>query len=405
MIHVIGVGIEGVKGLSEKSVHTITGAKLVIGSERHLKQLPDLPASKKYSLKSDLFKMVDVIKKKRKSDVVVLASGDPNLFGITNYLLKNFGKDSITITPAVSSMQWAFALAKETWEDAEVVSAHGRQTDEVVRAALMRDKVGVFTDDKNSPDKIAAALIKGGIGERKVFVCENLGTENMKVFEGTLQETALKRFGPMNVMIIKKEKASGTVAKKYTKAIGIPDFLIAHREGMITKAEVRAITLSKLRPDRGNIMWDIGAGCGSVSVEAEPLVAPGKVFAIEKDPRQLTFLKKNIAQFSASGVEPVAGEAPEVLKSLPDPDIVFIGGSSGVIAEILAYVDTRLKKGGRLVLNLVTIENLFEVIEFMKSYNYAFEMTSASVSRSKELADKHFMVAANPVIIVMGIKT
>lgn len=405
MIHVIGVGVEGVRCLSEKSLETLGRAKLVIGSERHLNQLPDLPASRKYSLKADLFKMVDVIKKKRKSDVVVLASGDPNLYGITNYLLKNFGKDDITITPAVSSMQWAFALAKESWEDAEIVSAHGRSIDDVVRAAMMREKVGVFTDDKNSPDKIAAALIKDGIGGRKVFVCENLGSDNPKVFEGTLADAAQKRFGPMNVMIIKKEKPSGTAGRQHTKAIGIPDFQFAHREGMITKAEVRAIALSKLRPDRGSVMWDVGAGCGSISIEAEPLLAPGKVFAVEKDLRQLTFLKKNIAQFAATGVEPISGDAPEALKSLPDPDLVFIGGSSGQLAEILAYVDTRLKAGGRLVANLVTVENLFEVIEFMKGYGYAFEITSASVSRSKELAGKHFMVAANPVSIVMGIKT
>ncbi len=208
MIHIIGIGIEGIKSLSESSMETINAAKLVIGSERFLKQLSDIPESRKYSLKADLFKVVDIIKKKKKSDIVVLASGDPNLYGITGYLLKNFGKENLDITPAVSSMQWAFAMAKETWEDAEIVSAHGRGVDEVLKATLMRDKVGVFTDDKNSPDKLAAALISAGIGERKVFVCENLGMENPKMFEGSLEETVSKKFSPMNVMIIKKEKRS-----------------------------------------------------------------------------------------------------------------------------------------------------------------------------------------------------
>jgi len=404
MIHVIGVGVEGLESLSESSMETVRKAKLIVGSERILKQLPDTPA-KKHSLKDDLFKIVDIIKKKRKSDVVVLASGDPNLFGITNYLLKHVGKDDITVTPAVSSMQWAFALAKETWEDAGIVSAHGRGMEDVVRTAFLRDKVGVFTDDKNSPDKIAAALLSQGIEERKVFVCENIGTDKAKVFEGSLKEASHKKFSPMNVMIIKKEKASALGQKSPSKTIGIPDFQFAHRDGMITKAEVRAIALSKLRPEKGGVMWDIGAGCGSVAIEAEGILSPGKVFAIEKDPKQLSFLKSNITKFSASGVEPIEGDAPQALKALPDPDMVFIGGSSGQLKDMLAYVDERLKPGGRVVANIVTLENFSDTIGFFKDYGYVFEVTTASVARSKKLADKHFMVAANPVHIIFGVKT
>ncbi len=403
MIHIIGVGIEGPKGLSDESMERLRKARLVVGSERHLKQL-DIPEGKKLSLKDDLFKMVDVIKKKRKSDVVVLASGDPNLFGITGYLLKHFHKEDLTITPAVSSMQWAFAMAKETWEDAGIVSAHGRGVEDVVRAVLLRDKVGVFTDEKNSPDKVAAALITNGVGERRVFVAENLGLE-ARVFEGSLQETAQKRFSAMNVMIIKKDRPVEAAGRQYSKVIGIPDFQFAHREGMITKSGVRAIALSKLRPEPGAVMWDIGAGCGSVSIEAEGILSPGKVFAVENDHTQLNYLKKNVVKFSASGVEPVSGEAPENLKLLPDPDIVFIGGSSGRMGDILTYVDGRLKTGGRIVANVITIENMQEVVEFFKAYGYVFEITSASISRSKELAGKLFMVAANPVNIILGVKT
>ena len=406
MINVIGVGIEGMKGLSEESLKKIENAKLVIGSERHLKQLPDIPESRKHSLKADLFKVVDIIKKRKKQEIIVLASGDPNLYGITGYLLKNFPKEDLVITPAVSSMQWAFALAKETWEDAEIVSAHGgRNLDDVVKAVFMRNKVGVFTDDKNSPDKIASLIIKNGIQERKVYVCENLGLENASLFEGSLQDAAQKRFSAMNVMIIKKEHPEVGGERVYSKTLGIPDFQFAHREGMITKAEVRAIVLSKLRPDKGNIMWDIGAGSGSVSIEAEPFILPGKIFAVEKDLKQLSYLKKNIARFQAAGVEPVAGDAPEALMSLPDPDMVFIGGSSGQLTEILRYVDGRLRTGGRLVANVVTLENFSEVLQFMKDYDYAFEITTASVSRSKELSEKHFMVGGNPINVIFGIKT
>ncbi len=405
MIHIIGVGMEGPKGLTEDSLEKLGKAKLVIGSERHLKQLADVPESKKLSLKADLFKMVDVIKKKKKSDVVVLASGDPNLFGITGYLLKHFQKEDLTITPAVSSMQWAFAMAKETWDDAGIVSAHGRGMEDVVRVVLLREKVGVFTDEKNSPDKVASALLANGVGDRKVFVCENLGAANAKVSEGSLQETAQRKFSSMNVMIIKKEKPVEAAGKAYSKVIGIPDFQFAHREGMITKSGVRAIVLSKLRLDRGSVMWDIGAGCGSVSIEAEGLLSPGKVFAVEKDPTQLAYLKKNIIKFSATGVEPVTGEAPDCLKLLPDPDTVFIGGSSGRMNDIMAYADSRLKPGGRLVANVITIENMHEAVEFLKAYGYVFEVTSANIARSKELAKRHFMLAANPVNIILGVKT
>lgn len=405
MIHVIGVGVEGPSTLSEASWEKLKKAKLVIGSERHLKSLPDIPEDRKHSLKADLFKMVDIIKKKRKSDVVVLASGDPNLYGITNYLLKHFEKSDVEVTPAVSSIQWAFAMAKEPWSDAEMVSAHGsRGVDEVLRAVLLRDKVGVFTDDKNSPDKIAASLMASGITDRKVYVCENLGLDSAKLTECSLAEAVNKRFSPVNVMIIKKENPEARDGKPLSKTIGIPDYQLAHREGMITKAEVRAVALSKLRPERGGIIWDVGSGCGSVAIEAEGLVSPGKVFAVEKDPKQLTLMKKNIAKFSAFGVEPIEGNAPEALKGLPDPDGVFIGGSSGALREILEYIDGRLRPGGRIVANIVTLENLSEVFEFMKDFGYVFEVVSAAVARSKDLADKHFMVGANPVNIIMGVK-
>jgi len=405
MIHVIGVGVEGPSSLSESSRETLGKAKLVIGSERHLKYLPDIPDDKKHSLKSDLFKMVDLIKKKRKSTVVVLASGDPNLYGITNYLLKHFDKDDIQVTPAVSSIQWAFAMAKEPWSDAEMVSVHGsRGIDEVIRAAMLRDKVGVFTDDKNSPDKIAAALMAAGITDRKVYVCENLGLDSAKLTECSLADTVMKRFSPVNVMIIKKDNPKARDGRPVSKALGIPDYQFAHREGLITKAEVRAVSLAKLRPERGGLLWDIGAGCGSVSIEAEGQIAPGKVFAVEKDTRQLAFLKKNIVKFSASGVEPIEGAAPDALKGLPDPDGVFIGGSSGALTDILHYMDTRLRPGKRFVANVVTLENLNEVLEFVKGFGYVFEVVTISVARSKDLADKLFMVGANPVNIVMGVK-
>jgi precorrin-6Y C5,15-methyltransferase (decarboxylating) len=335
---------------------------------------------------------------------VVLASGDPNLYGITGYLLNHFGKEAITITPAVSSMQWAFALAREPWGDAEIVSAHGRGQDEVIRAVLMRDTVGVFTDDRNSPAALASALISQGVGERKVYVCENIGTGMAKVTECSLGETVNKKFSPMNVMIIKKEKREAGDDAPPHKNLGIPDYQLAHRDGLITKAEVRAISLCKLRPLRGSVMWDIGAGCGAVSIEAENMVAPGKVFAIEKDAKQVVFLKKNIEKFACHGVEPIEGSAPDILKGLPDPDAVFIGGSGGHLREILAYVDGRLKPGGRVVANVVALENFAEVFEFMKDYGYAYEITTAAVSRSKDLAGKHFMVAGNPVNVILGIK-
>lgn len=404
MIHVIGVGVEGPASLSESSVNKISNAKLVIGSERHLKHLPDVPDDRKFSLMSDLFKVVDAIKTMDNSDVVVLASGDPNLYGITGYLLNHFGKDEITITPAVSSMQWAFAIAKEPWSDAEIVSAHGRGQEEVVRAVLMRDTVGVFTDDRNSPDSIASALIAQGVGERKVYVCENIGTGMAKVTECSLGETVSRKFSPMNVMIIKKEKRDAGDDMPPPKNLGIPDYQLAHRDGLITKSEVRAISLCKLRPLRGSVMWDVGAGCGAVSIEAESMVAPGKVFAIEKDPKQLVFLKKNIEKFVCHGVEPIEGSAPEILKGLPDPDTVFVGGSGGNLREILAYVDGRLRPGGRVVANAVAIENFSEVFQFMKDYGYAYEITTAAISRSKDLAEKHFMVAGNPVNVILGIK-
>jgi hypothetical protein len=166
--------------------------------------------------------------------------------------------------------------------------------------------------------------------------------ENPKMFEGSLEETAIRKFSPMNVMIIKKEKASVPAGKPYSKSLGIPDFQFAHREGMITKAEVRAIALSKLRPDSGNIMWDIGAGSGSVSIEAEGLIAPGKVFAIEKDQTTLVPQEKHREIRGQPGRADKRGMPQE--HSSHCGRISSSSAAAAGITDILAYVDTRLKR-------------------------------------------------------------
>ncbi|MFZ3063928.1 MAG: precorrin-6y C5,15-methyltransferase (decarboxylating) subunit CbiE [Nitrospirota bacterium] len=407
MIYIIGIGINGKDDLSDKALKIIEGSDILFGGERHLSYFPDFKGDR-FAIKSNLKDVVQHIKENRNKKITVLASGDPGFFGIADYLIKNLGKDSIEIIPNISSMQWAFAKIKETWHDAEIVSSHGRGIENIIEAASHNNKIGIFTSSGDEPKKIAEALIKSNLNNFTAYMCEDIGSTEEKIESYPLNKVVSKSFSPLNIMILTKGAQEGIIDKETNPQIegifGLPDESFIHSAGLITKEEIRAISLAKMRISENSVVWDIGACSGSVAIEAGRIAKSGRVYAIEKKHERIEQIKENIKNFSMNNIEIIEGEAPDCLKGLSEPDAVFIGGSSGRLKTILEVCSKSMKSKGCLIINAITLDTLKTATDSLKWLSMPFEIVSVNIAKSKGISDSIFFEAQNPVYIISGVK-
>ncbi len=392
MIRIVGIGIDGRDGLSKRALSAIEGADVLIGGRRHLEIFDDFEGER-IPIGSDLEGLARAIEERLDLSIVVLATGDPCFFGIGRFLLKRFGKEGVEIIPNVTVMQEAFARIKETWEDVRFMSLHGREDLEAVVDEICRcEKVGIFTDGRNTPQMIAKALIERGAPPFRVYVCEEMGTANERVREGGLEDIARMETSPLNVMILFRE------ADDTGPLLGIPEDDFSHRGGMITKEEVRSIVIGKLRLRKDSIVWDVGAGSGSVGIEAARVAR--RVYAVEKDRDAISIIGENRREFGVYNLMIVKGKAPEILKGLPTPDAVFIGGSGGELEGILGYCLERIRKGGRVVANFATLENLSKAMDLVKERGLTFQVVEVSIKRGEGIGRMTRLKALDPVFIL-----
>lgn len=398
-IYVIGVGIEGQEGFSRRVRELIEQAEILLGGERQLALFPEY-AGQRVAIGDNLAEVLDILDRTGKR-AVVLAAGDPLFFGIGRYLLRNLPPEELEFVPNVSSVQYAFAKIKEPWDNAVFVSAHGRTLKGAVDRIVANDKAAVLTDEINTPAAIAGELIRRGRDGFAAYLCENLGTAEERIIPTDVKGLLEIEAAPLNVLVLIKEyEAPG----EYVPVLGIPDEEFATVKKLITKEEIRVITLAKLKLRHDMVLWDIGAGSGSVAVEADQLLPNGRVFAVERNPQCRDFIKENLKRFNTRNVTLVEGEAPECLDALPDPDRVFIGGSGGNLWEILEAADNRLPAGGRIVLNAVTLDTLTAATEFFESGGFQIEVTTVNIARTRPLTDYRMFEAYNPVYVVVGVK-
>jgi precorrin-6Y C5,15-methyltransferase (decarboxylating) len=398
-IYIIGVGIAGQEGFSRRVIDLIAGAEILLGGERQLRLFPDFPGQK-VTIGDNLAAIVELLNKTSKR-AVVLASGDPLFFGIGRYLLRNLPAEELEFVPNVSSVQYAFAKIKVPWDDAVFVSVHGRGLKAAVDRIVANDKAAILTDEKNNPAAIAAELIRRGRDGFAAWLCENLGTPEERIRSTDVHGLLEIEAAPLNVLILIKEYEA---AGEYVPTLGIPDEDFATVKKLITKEEIRVITLAKLKLRHDMVLWDIGAGSGSVAIEADHLLPNGRIFAVERNPQCREFIKENLKRFNARNVTLVEDDAPGCLESLPDPDRVFIGGSGGNLWGILEAADSRLAAGGRIVLNAVTLDTLTAATEFFENAGYQLEVTTVNIARTRPLTDYKMFEAYNPVYVVVGIK-
>lgn len=390
-IKMIGIGDDGKQSLLPMYEKWIYESEILIGGKRQLAFFPDY-RGEQIAIEGGLSSLVERLQAETKN-VVILASGDPLFYGIGSYLSS---KIHIEIYPYLSSIQLAFAKMGERWQDAYLTSVHGRSMKGLAQRIDGKEKVALLTDIENSPNKIAQYLLSFGMTEYRAFVGENLGGENERCRWFNLEDMIDAEFSALNVVILKK------TAENPSWSIGIDDEEFIQRKpekGLITKKEIRTLSISALRLKKDSVIWDIGTCTGSVAIEAAKIAREGKVFAIEKNEGDLENCKQNLAKFRVDATV-VHGKAPEGLDSFPDPDAVFIGGTAGGMGDILDICCSRLKDKGRIVLNAVTIENLAEAMAAFKERGFKTEITLAQISRSKPILNLTRFDALNPIYII-----
>jgi precorrin-6B C5,15-methyltransferase / cobalt-precorrin-6B C5,C15-methyltransferase len=376
----------------------LADAALVAGGKRHLEML-GVGKERAVVLEGDLSEALARIAG-TEGPVVVLASGDPGFFGIVRLLGGRFGRENLRVLPGLSSVALAFARAGLSWDDAVTVSAHGRDPRWAVNVCRAHPKVAVLTSPDFGPADIAEAL--DGLS-RTFVVAEKLGEPDERVYCGDADTTAgMEWKDPNAVLVLDEEKVQGTKGwiSSGLRSPGrwaLTEGEFEHRNGMITKSATRAFVLSRLGPGPGDLIWDIGAGSGSVAIECARLGAAA--IAIERDPESCARIRRNTESHNVY-VQVVEGMAPEALHDLPEPDTVFVGGSGGAFEEIVKLSAVRARRA--VVLALVTLERVVPAARLLEDCGLEVETTFLQTSGLRGVGDLHRLAAESAVFVVSG---
>ena len=408
LVHVVGIGLDGAAGLVEGVRTLVDDASLLVGSDRHLSYFPNHPARR--LVLGDLQKAIQEIRHQltlASGCVVVLVTGDPLFFGLGRLLLAELPPKQLTFHPNLNAVGLAFNRIKVPWQDARVISAHGRSLEELIVALQHRtQKIAVLTDETNTPSAIANLLKALDLPSYYQFwICENLGGERERVQSCSIEAILEQTFAPLNVVILLHQSdsdASSQLNLASLPALGLPDRLFlsfSDRPGLMTKREVRLLVLGELALTAGQIIWDVGAGTGSVSIEIARLFPTSVVYAIEKTAVGTALISQNCRRFQVENVISIHGSAPDNLHHLPPPNRIFIGGSGGNLSQILDAC-SNLAPEGVLVLALATLEHLNTALGWLNKCEWNHQLLQVQLSRSVPVGKLTRFAPLNPVTIV-----
>lgn len=393
------IGLDGAP-LYAESEALLRRVEVVAGGRRHL-EAAGVEPERAAVLEGDLSGAMSRLE--GTSSAAVLASGDPGYFGIVRALVERFGREALDVTPTVSSVALAFARAGVPWDDAVTVSAHGRDPRRAVNVCRAYPKVAVLTSPEFGPARLAQEL-RGEVWERTLVVAERLGGPRERVFRGSVSEVAAMDWEEPNVVISvdeRREVGGKPWISGPERAGGwaLSEEEFEHRSSMITKPEPRALALARLAPRPGDLVWDVGAGSGSVAVECARLGAAA--LAVEREPESCERVRRN-AERHGSYVRAIEGEAPGALEGLPEPDAAFIGGTGGGFDETVALCARRSRRA--VVLTLIGLERVVPAGEILESYGFEVETTLLQTSKVKGVGNLHRLAAETPVFVVAGSK-
>jgi precorrin-6Y C5,15-methyltransferase (decarboxylating) len=405
-IHVIGIGSDGSAGLTARARDLLFSAEVVFGSESVLDLVPELKAER-CRLGSDLQEGLATLTahlggRKR---LAILAGGDPLFYGVARYLCDRLGKEHFEVLPHVSTMQLAFARVKESWEEAYLTNLQTYPLETIVDRIRTAETVGLFTSDTEGPPEVARQLLARGLDYFRVYVCENLGGPDERVTQGELADVQDMEFAPLNVVILKRKpgRPDRPAVPDRWRRFGNPDDVFAQsrpQSGLITQAEVRALALAQLAIQPGGVVWDVGAGSGSVAIEAARLSEPGMVYAIEQDAADYHLILANAETFGVRNLKAIHGTAPAVFAGLPAPDAVFVGGTGKEATRLLETAYAALRPGGQLVVNVATLESLSATHAALKRLAGAVQALLVNVARGTEQLETLRFEAVNPTFLL-----
>lgn len=403
-VTIIGAGPGNPDLLSRAALDAIDIADVVIGAHRALAGI-DVPPD---VVRCELVKTADIVAALTDAAswqrAVVVMTGDVGLFSGARRLVEALSGDArvdVRIIPGISSASYLAARLARPWQDWRFASAHGVACD-IVAEAERTGELFLVTSGGEDPSRLSGELVQAGFGDARVTVAERLSYPDERITCATASEIAGQTFDDLNVMLIEFAGGTGSPANSrwpYASS-GIPDELFIRGDVPMTKQEVRAVALAKLRLTATDTVWDVGAGTGSVSIEAALVARAGSVWAVERNVAGVQLIRENADAFGCGNVHAVLGVAPEVLAKLPVPDAVFVGGSAG---ELPSIVEAAFEKNSqvRLCVPCVTVETLTEACALLSGSRFkGFEACQVSAARAENVGSHHLMKAQNPVFLV-----
>jgi precorrin-6Y C5,15-methyltransferase (decarboxylating) len=403
-ITIVGVGDDGSPGLSQQATEVIARATKLYGSTALLERFCNAAVDQQV-LGPDLDRLASELES-APTGSVVLASGDPLFYGTARFLCERLGKETFEVIPHVSSMQLAFARVKESWDEAYLTNVANQPLDRIVEKIRTAEKVGLFTSQEVPPSRIAELLLSKGIYYFTAYVCENLGAPDERVTKCELNDLGLQKFAPLNVLVLLRHNGAPDqqVLTKNRRLFGNPDEFFKQsrpKRGLLTTSEVRSIALSEMNLRPNSIVWDIGAGSGSVAIEAAQIANQGKVYAIEMDAEDYGLMLENAKHFGVENLVGVLGQAPKAWEKLPDPHAIFVGGTGRAVTSIVQASWPRLQTGGTLVVNVMSIENVSELQQyFVHDMGLEPQLWMIQISRGTYQLEKHRFETANPSFLM-----
>ncbi|MDR3516030.1 MAG: precorrin-6y C5,15-methyltransferase (decarboxylating) subunit CbiE [Azospirillaceae bacterium] len=394
---VVGIGEDGLDGLAPPARAQFDAAEILVGGTRHLAMVPD-DGRPRLCWPSPLTALIETLAGWRGQRVCVLASGDPQWFGVGTTLSRHFSAAEMVIIPNVSSFSLACARLHWPIDPVECITLHGRRLDSVGRTLQPGARIVALSTDGTTPAALAALLVRHGYGASRLTVLEHLGGPAERRIESTAATWTVPVVADLNTVAI--ECPAHPEARLLPLVPGLPDAAFAH-DGQLTKREVRAITLAALAPVPGQLLWDVGAGSGSVAIEWLRSHPRNRAIAIERDPQRGERIQSNAANLGVPALKLVAGLAPAALTGLEPPDAIFVGGgvaTPGLIAACWAA----LSAGGRLVANAVTLEG--EAVLYTHWHQFGGDLRRLAISHAEPIGGCTGWRAAMPVTQWAAIK-
>lgn len=387
-----GGGSEGT--ITEDCRQALKGADCIIGAGRLLKELPDEYTKNRMAAARP--EEILGILRSRKEGCVVLYSGDTGFYSGARTLIPLLEKEGVsyTVLPGISSVQLLSAALGRPWQDWLLVSAHGVDCNPV--GAVMQGKPVFFlTGGDLGPAKLCRRLAEAGLQDLPVVVGENLSGPHQRILHGSAGAFAGEAFEPLSVLLAEPAPAV------LHRTPGFPDALFIRGEVPMTKQEVRAAILAKLAPDPGDILWDVGAGTGSVSIELALAASWGRTYAVEREEKACDLIQRNREKLGAWNLKLIEGAAPQALEGLEAPDAVFIGGTGGSMEKVVDLVFNR-NPGARICISAICIETLYQAVQALQGRGIRPEVTQIGVSRGRAAGSLHMLMANNPVFLIVG---